>query len=219
MSNGALAEQTDDLDRPEESASADLTLVAHGITVTACVEESGTGVVVVVPAGDGDASRASVIGPGDAVELYWVGGEEERTLKGLVAGIGTGDYPRWRITVSGPAERSQRRKAVRARIQLPVLIPWAGGQLEGTTVDISEAGMRAKLNGWGTPLDPGDSCQVSLAIDDVLVHVFGEIVWNNVRGAEWLLAVKFVDVPERAADVLRRRVFKALRDERALGRD
>ena len=211
----------DDQDRPEESASADVTLVAHGITVTASVEESGSGLVVVRPEGDGTAWKAAV-GPGDPVELYWVGGEEERTLKGTLSvidlGEGDGEGPRWHLTVNGPATRSQRRKAVRARIQLPVLIPWAGAQLTGTTVDISEAGIRALMDGWGVPLEAGTSCQVSLDLDNALVHLIGEVVWTHVRGAQWLMAIKFNDVPEQAGDVLRRRVFKALRDERAMQR-
>jgi hypothetical protein len=206
-----------DQDRPEERASADVTLVAHGITVTASVEESGSGLVIVRPEGDGTAWKAAV-GRGDAVELYWVGGEEERTLKGLVSLVEDGEDPRWHLSVSGPATRSQRRKAVRARIQLPVLIPWAGAQLTGTTVDISEAGIRSLMDGWGVPLEPGTPCQVSLDLGDALVHLLGEVVWTSVRGAQWLMAIKFNDVPEQAGDVLRRRVFKALRDERALER-
>ena len=47
------------------------------------------------------------------------------------------------------------------------------------------------------------------------MHLHGEIVWTSIRGAQWLMAMKFVDVPEKAADTLRRRVFQALRDERA----
>jgi hypothetical protein len=207
----------DDIDRPEERASADVTLVAHGITVTASVEESGSGLVIVKPEGDGTAWKTSV-GRGDAIELYWVGGEEERTLKGLVARIEDGEDPRWHLTVNGPATRSQRRKAVRARVQVPVLIPWAGAQLTGTTVDISEAGIRSLMDGWGVPLDPGTPCQVSLDLGETLVHLIGEVVWTSVRGAQWLMAIKFNDVPEQAGDVLRRRVFKALRDERALER-
>jgi hypothetical protein len=210
-----------DQDRPEQRASADVTLVAHGITVTASVEVSGSGVVVVRPEGDGTAWKAAV-GLGDPVELYWVGGEEERTLKGAVSqierGDSDGDEARWHLAVSGPATRSQRRKAVRARVQLPVLIPWAGAQLTGTTVDISEAGIRTLMDGWGVPLEPGTSCQVSLDLDNVLVHLLGEVVWTQVRGAQWLMAIRFNDVPEQAADILRRRVFKALRDERALER-
>jgi hypothetical protein len=202
------------LDRPEESGSADVTLVSRGITVTACVEVSSTGVVVVRPSAGGPADR-DTIQIGDPVELYWVGGEEERTLGGKIAAIDTGPEPRWHLSVAGPAERSQRRKAVRGRVQIPVLIPWAGAQMEGTTVDLSEAGMRALMDGWGVPMEAGTTTQLTLTLDDALIHLRGEIVWTVERGAQWLLAMKFLDVPEKAADLLRRRVFRALREERA----
>jgi c-di-GMP-binding flagellar brake protein YcgR len=100
-------------------------------------------------------------------------------------------------------------------VSVPVIIPWAGSQMTGSTVDLSEGGMRALMDGWGVPLDPGTPSQVSLTLDDALVHLHGEIVWTSIRGAQWLLAMRFVDVPEKAADTLRRKVFKALRDERA----
>jgi hypothetical protein len=202
----------ENLHRPEESGSADVTLLARGVTVTASVEESSTGLVVVRP----DPSRPEdEIQPGDRVELYWVGGNEERTLGGEVSSIETGPEPRWHIAVSGMAERSQRRKAVRARVGVDVLIPWAGGQMTGVTVDLSEGGMRALMDGWGLPPEPGTGSQVSLAVDDALLHLHGTIVWTTIRGAQWLLAMQFLDVPEEAADRLRRRVFQALRDERA----
>ena len=202
------------LDRPEESTSADVTLVTRGITVPVSVEVSSTGVVVVRPSGDGPPDRDS-IQLGDAIELYWVGGYEERTLGGVVSSIESGAEPRWHLSVKGQAERSQRRKAVRARVQVPVIIPWGGRQMEGTTVDLSEAGMRALMDGWGIPMESGTTTQLTLDVDDALIHLRGEVVWNNERGAQWLMAVKFLDVPEKAADLLRRRVFQALRDERA----
>ena len=200
------------LDRPEESGSADVTLVTRGVTVTASVELSSTGVVVVRPAGDQSASE---IQAGDPVELYWVGGQEERTLRGTVTSAEPGTDPLWHIAVSGQAERSQRRKAVRARVGLEVLIPWAGGQMTGTTVDLSEGGMRALMDGWGLPPAAGTASQVSLTLDDALLHLQGTFVWTSIRGAQWLLAMQFHEVPENAADRIRRRVFQALRDERA----
>jgi hypothetical protein len=75
--------------------------------------------------------------------------------------------------------------------------------------------MRALMDGWGVPLDPGTRSQVSLDLGDALLHLRGEIVWTTIRGAQWLLAMKFDDLPEKASDLLRRRVFQALRDERA----
>lgn len=108
-----------------------------------------------------------------------------------------------------------RRKAVRARIAVPVIIPWAGSQMTGVTVDLSEGGMRALMDGWGIPPDAGTRSQVSLDLDHALLHLQGEIVWTSIRGAQWLLAMKFDELPEKASDLLRRRVFQALRDERA----
>lgn len=204
-----------DLDRPEESASADVTLISRGVTVTARVELSSSGVVIVRPFGGAAAERSTAVEPGDAVELYWVGGQEERTLAGQVSRIERGDDPLWYLSVSGQAQRSQRRKAVRAQVQVDVLMPWAGAQMQGRTVDLSEGGMRALMDGWGLPPDPGTAVQVSLALDDALLHLPGEVVWTSIRGAQWLLAMRFLEVPEKAADLLRRRVFQALRDERA----
>lgn len=202
----------ENLHRPEESGSADVTLVSRGLTVTASVEVSSTGLVVVRPAGDPSDGD---IQSGDPVELYWIGGEEERTLGGTLSSIETGPDARWHIAVSGFAERSQRRKAVRARVEVDVLIPWAGGQMTGTTVDLSEGGMRALMDGWGLPPEPGTQSQINLTIDDESLHLRGSFVWTSTRGAQWLLAMQFQEVPERAADLLRRRVFQALRDERA----
>src|SRR6185503_18983979 len=99
----------ENLHRPQESGSADVTLLARGITVTASVDVSSTGLVVVRPAADRPVDG---IEPGDRVELYWVGGHEERTLGGTVSSIEGGSDARWHIAVSGMAESSQRRKAV-----------------------------------------------------------------------------------------------------------
>jgi len=202
-------------DRPEESASADITLISRGVTVTAHVEVSETYVVVVRPTGGGPGWDSAEIEAGDPIELYWVGGQEERTLAGTVKQVEVGPEPLWHLAVTGQAERSQRRKAVRARVSVPVIIPWAGSQMTGNTVDLSEGGMRALMDGWGALPESGTKSQVSLDVGDALLHLHGEFVWTTERSAQWLLAMKFEDVPEEAADRLRRRVFQALRDERA----
>jgi hypothetical protein len=203
------------INRPEESASADVTVISRGITITAQVEVSDTYLVVVRPTSGGPGWDSEEIQVGDAIELYWVGGQEERTLAGTISQVEGGADPRWHLAVSGQAERSQRRKAVRARVSIPVIIPWAGGQMTGKTVDLSEGGMRALMDGWGIPPEPGTRSQVTLDLADALLHLHGEVVWTTIRGAQWLLAMKFTDVPEKAADRLRRRVFRGLRDERA----
>jgi hypothetical protein len=203
-----------DVDRPDESTEVDITLVGRGITVTARVERSSTDLLVVVPAGEGTDWKLS-IRRGAQLEIYWVGGHEERTVKGYVAEVEEAFEPRWHLTVSGPAERSQRRRAVRARVEASVFVPWLSGQLIGKTVDLSEAGMRALFDGWGLPPDPGTLLDVGLTLDEDVLDLRGEVVWHADRGGgQWLMAMRFQDVSERISGVLRRHVFQALRDER-----
>jgi c-di-GMP-binding flagellar brake protein YcgR len=206
-----------EIDRPETSTQADVTLIARGVTVTARVEKSEPHVLVVVPAGEGTAWKTSVK-RGDKVEIYWVGGNEERTLKGSIneVELEDDDEPRWYVAVSGRAERSQRRRAVRAPVEAPVEIPWLDGQLKGLTLDLAEAGMRALLDGWGLPPVAGTRIQIQLTLEEDLLDLDGEVVWHVEKaGGQWMMAVRFVDIAERDADRLRKRVFQALREERA----
>jgi hypothetical protein len=203
-----------DVNRPPESSEADVTLVARGITVTACVDISNEYALVVRPNGEGSAWKESVK-PGDPVEVFWIGGYEERTLPARISEVDTGEDPRWHLAATGPAERSQRRKAVRARVELPVILPWAGGELTGSTVDVSEAGMRALVDGWGLPPESGTPMQVTITVDKQFLDLHGTLVWQADRGAQWLMAMQFTDVHEKDADLLRQRVFTALREERA----
>jgi hypothetical protein len=204
-----------DADRPEESTHADVTLVTRGITVTAAVDRSDDFALVVRPVVRGAASEAIKIG--DPVEIYWVSGYEERTLPAKVASIDESAEPSWTLRPTGPAERSQRRKSVRGRVELPIVMPWAGGLLRGLTVDLSEGGMKALVEGWGLPPESGTPTVITLQLEDgVVLDLNGEVVWHASRGQNWLLAVRFLGVEERAADTLRRRVFRALREERAL---
>jgi PilZ domain-containing protein len=203
-----------DLDRPGASAHADVTVITRGITVPALVEIAGETTLTVRPTDEG--LGAVEVRSGDAVDLYWVGDHEERTLPATVSAVEGSAEPRWRLSVTGPATRSQRRKAVRALVQLPVLMPWAGSVMTGKTVDVSEAGMRALMDGWGLPPEPGTPVQADVTLDDDhTVDLYGVIVRQLTQGAQWQLSMRFDDVPEDVADRLRRRVFQGLRDERA----
>jgi hypothetical protein len=39
----------------------------------------------------------------------------------------------------------------------------------GTTVDLSEAGMRVLMDGWGVPMEAGATTQLTLEVDEALV--------------------------------------------------
>jgi PilZ domain len=206
--------QETDLDRPEEHSAADVTLVTRGLTVTACVEVSAETGLVVRPTGAG-SEWLSIVRPGDVVEVYWVSGYEERTLPARVVQVDSGLETRWALAPTGPAERSQRRKAVRAAIALPVEMPWAGASITGRTVDLSEGGLKALVDGWGLPPEGGTPTTLTLTLDDGVLDLPGEVVWHADRGGQWLIAVKFHELPEKTCDRLRGRVFRALREERS----
>ena len=206
-----------DVNRPPESSKADVTLITRGITVTACVVVSTDSALVVIPQGEGTAWKTAVE-HGDKVEVFWVAGNEERTLPATIMEVDADEEPRWHLAPTGPAERSQRRKAVRARVDLPVVLPWSDSQLTGLTVDLSEAGMRAQVDGWGVPPEKGTRMDVTIELEKGFVDLHGELIWVVPRGQQWLLAMRFDDVSERDADRLRQRVFEALRAERALAR-
>ncbi len=204
-----------DASRPYESTRADVTLVARGITVTAAVDVSTEFTIVVRPDGESTAWKTSVK-DGDPVELYWVGAEEERTRPAKIIEVEPGDEVRWHLVPTGPAARSQRRKAVRGRVALPVYLPWADGQLVGETVDLSEAGVRVLVDGWGLPPEAGTRLQVNLTIESEVLSLRGEVVRQQSSGPRWLISMSFQDVAEHHGNQLRRRVFQALREERAL---
>ena len=205
----------EDVNRPQETTQADVTLVTRGLTVTAQVEVSTEHLIVVRPDGEGTAWKTAVK-DGDPVALYWISGYEERTLPARIVEVEAGEQPLWHLAATGPAERSQRRRTVRARVELPVVLPWLDGLLVGSTVDLSEAGMRVLVDGWGLPPEPGTVAQASITLDDTTVDVRGQIVRQQANGPRWLLSLQFHELPETTGDQLRRRVFRALREERAL---
>jgi c-di-GMP-binding flagellar brake protein YcgR len=104
---------------------------------------------------------------------------------------------------------------VRAWVELPVVMPWAGATLTGATADLSEAGARVLVDGWGLPPERGVRTQISISLEDKsVIDLSCEIVRNQTRGSQWILAMRFLDVSERDEDRLRKRVFRALREHR-----
>lgn len=205
-----------DTDRPPASATADVALITRAITVAASVDDSTATTLVVRPGLDGlDASIQ--VKPGDLVEVYWAGAEEERSLPARVEKVEGNGSPQWHLTVTGPSGRSQRRKAVRVPVRLPVVVPGVDGEAVGATEDLSEVGCRARVDGWGLAPDPGELLTMQITLDDDgdVISLRGRVVRVQDRAGVWRLAVEFVDLSERDGDRLRRRVFAAMREQRA----
>jgi hypothetical protein len=202
------------VDHPEEQSEAEVTLIGRGISVSTRVEFVGDGVITVRPS-VGEYVEQIVAATGDRVEVFWKAGEETRAVPAEVLSAEAGAAPRWRLQVTGPSAVSQRRQAVRGRVSLPVEIGYGSVELTGETVDISENGMRAAADGLGIPPEPGSTLDLVLQLEDGPLTVKGEVVRFQSRGARWLLSIRFRDMQEKDGDRVRRRVFQALREERA----
>lgn len=202
------------VDVPEEQTAVDVALTGRGIAVGGLAEFVGADVVVVRPDVGGFADQ-SVARAGDAAEIYWKGPEDQRMLPARVQQVEQGAVVRWRLEPTGPAETSQRRKAVRGRAAVPVTAGMGSIELTGKTVDLSENGMRATFDGFGVPPDAGTSLDLTIELEDGAIRTKAQVVRFQGRGASWLMSIQFVDIVERDQDRVRRRVFQALREERA----
>jgi hypothetical protein len=200
--------------RPGVDAEAEVTVAGHRVSVSTRVEASGDTALVVRPSSTEFVDQ-QVVGVGDRVEVFWRDGVGGWTVPADVAAVARGAVPRWHLTVTGPAEHTQRREAVRARVVLPVVLSVNGVDLEGQSLDLSEAGTRCVAEAYGNPPLPGANLGVTLELEDGALVARAEVARQQTRGARWQLSLRLLDLPEREQDRLRRRVFQALREERA----
>jgi c-di-GMP-binding flagellar brake protein YcgR len=202
------------VDHPEEQTEAEVTLIGRGVSVSSRVEAVHDGFITVRPS-VGEFVEQVVVRVGDAVEVFWKGEDTQRALPAEVTEVEQGAVIRWRMRITGPAETSQRRKAVRGRIAVPVEAEFGAVDLKGTTMDVSEAGLRAEFDGLGAPPEAGAKLALVVHLEDGVVKTRAEVVRTQARGARWVMSIRFVDVQEKDQDRVRRRVFQALREERA----
>jgi c-di-GMP-binding flagellar brake protein YcgR len=202
------------VDHPEEQSEAEVTLIGRGISVSTRVEVVHEGFIAVRPS-VGEFVEQVVVKVGDAVEVFWKTEDSQRALPAEVTEVEQGAVIRWRMRATGPAETSQRRKAVRGRVAVPVMAGYGSIDLKGQTVDLSEAGLRAEFEGLGAPPEAGAKLDLSITLEDGDIKTAAEVVRTQARGARWVMSIRFVNIQEKDQDRVRRRVFQALREERA----
>jgi c-di-GMP-binding flagellar brake protein YcgR len=202
------------VDHPVEQTEAEVTLTGRGISVSSRVEVVQNDYISVRPS-VGEFVDQVVVRVGDAVELFWKTEDAQRALPAEVTEVEQGAVVRWRMRATGPAEASQRRKAVRGRVNVPVVAEYGSIDLKGETVDLSEAGLRAEFEGLGAPPEAGAKLSLAIQLEDGGIKTGAEVVRTQARGARWVMSIRFVNMQERDQDHVRRRVFQALREERA----
>jgi c-di-GMP-binding flagellar brake protein YcgR len=202
------------VDHPVEQTEAEVTLIGRGISVSSRVEVVQNEFISVRPS-VGEFVEQVVVKVGDVVEIFWKTEDAQRAMPAEVTDVEQGAIIRWRMRVTGPAEPSQRRKAVRGRVNVPVTAEYGSVDLKGTTIDLSEAGLRAEFEGMGAPPEAGAKLKLSVQLEDGGIKTAAEVVRTQARGAHWVISIRFVNMQERDQDHVRRRVFQALREERA----
>jgi hypothetical protein len=206
-------------DRPVAGTQVQLTPVTRGVSLTGSVLSLDgatlVGATLAVRPSAPEMAQTWQLAPGDRIEVFWRSRSVGQALPAALVAVLPGDDACWELRVVGPAELSQRRQAVRAGVQLPIRLNVAGTLTVGETADLSEAGCRVVVDGWGLPPEPGLPAEVTLDLEDGEVIAPARIVRVLLRGARWWISFELVDPSEQLRDRLRRRVFQELRAERA----
>jgi c-di-GMP-binding flagellar brake protein YcgR len=202
------------VDHPEEQTEAEITLSGRGVSVSSRVEVVQNEYISVRPS-VGEFVEQVVVKVGDVVEVFWKTEDAQRALPAEITDVEAGAVVRWRMRATGPAEISQRRKAVRGRVAVPVVAGYGAIDLTGQTVDLSEAGVRAEFEGLGAPPEAGAKLDLVISLEDGVTKTKAEVVRTQARGARWIMSIRFLDIQEKDQDRVRKRVFQALREERA----
>src|SRR3954467_2329540 len=153
------------LDHPVEQTEAEVARAGGGISVSPRVEVVQNEFISVRPSVSEFVDQV-VVRVGDVVELFWKTEDSQRARPAEITDVEQGAVIRWRMRATGPAEPSQRRKAVRGRVTVPVTAMYYGIELKGETVDVSEAGLRAEFEGMGAPPEAGAKADLLIALED-----------------------------------------------------
>jgi c-di-GMP-binding flagellar brake protein YcgR len=159
---------------------------------------------------------------GESMELSWQAEDGFRSVQAQLIDVGADGLLQLRVT--GQATRTQRRDAVRAPLGLPVRVVYGRTELVGSTIDLSEGGLRCVFRphadlGTNIPF-PQAGHPIELVLDLYSDQLATQVEFVRRRKRddqlhEWSL--KFSQLPEAAADLIRSHVFTALRNARARG--
>jgi hypothetical protein len=203
------------VDYPDNGNEVQLSVPGGGVTVDCRTVSAEDGVLVLKTMGLDEPKRVG-LKAGDRVEVFWARVLDSRVVPATVAAVEGATDSRWRLRVTGPVEVSQRRPAVRARVAIPVVLTTGEQTIETVTDDLSEGGARIVVEATGTLPEPGTSLDVHLDLNGSDLTARAQVIRViTLETGRKFLSVGFSGLSEREQDRIRRRVFQALREERA----
>ncbi|WP_369139359.1 flagellar brake protein [Modestobacter versicolor] len=212
---------TPDIDHPAAATALSVLPLGCDVALTSRVRRVGRDFLYISPPRDGVGDGVAFV-PRDMLELSWQGDDGLRSVTADT--VATTDDATWQLRVTGQAVRLQRRDAVRAPIGLSAALCWDRTTLTGSTVDLSEGGLLAVFRPHGdlgaTVPFPKPGQPMGLRMDLYSDELVTEVALVRRRPREDALhewSLRFLDLPEAAADLVRSHVFTALRNARARG--
>jgi hypothetical protein len=223
-------------DYPEDRSPVDVLAASRGDALMCFVEQIADDELVVTIGRDRGGQPVR-LQHGERVELVWKDAGELRSLPAELTGAETAPEEVWRLRPVGPATRGQRRAAVRAPMPFRAVLEYGAVTAEGTTVDVSEGGVRASFAHAGRARAARVSDLREAAADESHAPEVGSVVnltvWFDERQhvsakAEVIrehhhddlkteLSLRFIGLPEKMQDLVRYEVFAGLRKMRARG--
>ena len=213
-------------DYPEVRTVVDLLLSSRPDAMISWVEAADGDTLVLAPAEDRTRQQRR-LAVGERMDVVWRGPDHLLSLPAALVDVESGAAPVWRLRPLGPAIRGQRRAAVRAPMATAVRFEGPAGPVPGTTLDVSEGGLRVLLDPApgiepsaeppaGAPA-PGSIVSLVLTVGEVDLPCRGEVLRHIRRDDRWELTLRFVGMHENTQDLIRRYVFERLRTLRARG--
>lgn len=209
------------VDVPEVKDVVDVVADGRGGALVSFVEAATDHEIVLTVARGRNDLRVS-LPVGERFEILWRGVDELRSLPVEMVAVDRGEQPLWRVRPVGPATKGQRRHAVRVQMGRTVQVGVKNVRLPGTTLDVSEGGMRLVLDRdvEAPPPEPGVVAAVRLQLSRGEVACDAEVLQHFHReDGRPAVSFRFIDLPRKTEDLIRAEVFEELRlqQQRARG--
>ena len=145
--------------------------------------------------------------PGAPVVLRWIEERGLRSLDATLTGERGGRVPLWEVWSTEVPKLHQRRRFTRVPVMMPVRVQRAGSENLVVTLDLGEGGVLC-ASPPTVPFQPEEPVQLAFEVDGRRLETEARVVRSRTaRGGGVTVAFRFVDLPRRDADHLRRFVY------------
>lgn len=209
---------------PPPRAPLSLRYGDDGVPLASFLHGTREGLLVVSPPTDADGHLVDAA-VGQELTVSWAanGGVTRvpaavvDTAAAVEPGVDLGGV--WLLQVTGPPSVAQRREFFRGRADGDLSLTAGAGEVSARILDLSEGGLRCRIKG-PSPAPQGETLTVVLRLEGSDIVTDAEVVRATPSlDGRTELALRFIDLAERAGDVIRRHLFQLqLRERRgALG--